>query len=192
MENSFVRELPRYFPIIKNFSLVVGIILLIAVAVQCSAVQCSAVQYLVRLFVDFLDFVAFFSTILGKIGIVSSCHDENVKKYYPHTYKRQLDIIRGNMSMEVSPTSYKNTVHLRGTILIKFENTMATELPRICTGLYGELAPSFCLLYVSKSDLHSCLILIIIKINIYSGWPRKSQRSIVSGLFPLGATGKTK
>ena len=30
--------------------------------------------------------------------------------------------------------------------------------------------------------------IIIIIINIYSGWPRKSQRPIVSGLFPLGAT----
>ena len=27
-------------------------------------------------------------------------------------------------------------------------------------------------------------------INIYSGWPRKSQRPIVSGLFPLGPLGK--
>ena len=30
-------------------------------------------------------------------------------------------------------------------------------------------------------------IAIVIIINIYSGWPRKSQRPIVSGLFPLGA-----
>ena len=37
-------------------------------------------------------------------------------------------------------------------------------------------------------DLHYKIIII----NIYSGWPRKSQRPIVSGLFPLGATGKTK
>ena len=35
-------------------------------------------------------------------------------------------------------------------------------------------------------------MIIIIIINIYSDWPRKSQRPIVSGLFPLGATGKTK
>ena len=33
-------------------------------------------------------------------------------------------------------------------------------------------------------------IIITIIINIYSGWPRKSQRPIVSGLFPLGRLGK--
>ena len=62
--------------------------------------------------------------------------------------------------------------------------------------LYANGSTSFPGLLLSEREalgtrLQTVIIIIII-INIYSGWLRKSQRPIVSGLFPLGATGKTK
>ena len=85
-----------------------------------SSLQCSILLGCLLIFLILLRFLAQFSVKLGL------CQVENVKKYYPpHTHKRQLDVIRGNMSMEVSPTPYKNTVHLR----VPYELNSSTPWP---------------------------------------------------------------
>ena len=35
---------------------------------------------------------------------VSSCHRQKVKENNPHTHKRQIDVSRGKLSMDASPT----------------------------------------------------------------------------------------
>ena len=37
---------------------------------------------------------------------MSNCHGQNVNKKNPHTHKRQIDVSRGNLSMDATPKVY--------------------------------------------------------------------------------------
>ena len=45
--------------------------------------------------------------MLRNYSFANFCHDSNVRYFYPHNHKRQFDIKRGSLSMQVAPkTSY--------------------------------------------------------------------------------------
>ena len=73
---------------------------------------------------------------------------------------------------------------------MKYRQRKRFHTPSCCRGRTRQV-PRQVVVEVGRALLTICpatLVIIIIIINIYSGWPRKSQRPIVSGLFPLGAT----